>query len=198
MVQARKVVAIEHLTLDGVYQAPARADEDDRGGFKYGGWSVATDDPEMQKAVSRYMANGWSLLAGRTTYEDLYQGWHVRQPSNPITHALTNAQKFVVSRDANYKLAWKNSTLLMGDAADSVARLKREHDKTLIIFGSGLLVRSLLLSGLVDELLLMIHPLVLGDGRRFFDELPFTKLTLADAMTTRSGVLVSTYRLTPD
>src|SRR3954470_12531608 len=150
MVQARKVVAIEHLTLDGVYQAPARADEDDRGGFKYGGWSVATDDPEMQKAVSRYMANGWSLLAGRTTYEDLYQGWHVRQPSNPITHALTNAQKFVVSRDANYKLAWKNSTLLMGDAADSVARLKREHDKTLIIFGSGVLVRSLLLSGLVD------------------------------------------------
>src|SRR2546423_1307114 len=100
MANPRKVVAIEHLTLDGVYQAPARADEDQRDGFKYGGWSVATDDPQMQEVIGRYMTDGWSLLVGKTTYDDLYQGWQVRQPSNPITQALTNAQKFVVSRDA--------------------------------------------------------------------------------------------------
>jgi len=73
-----KVVAVEHLTLDGVYQAPARRDEDDRGGFEHGGWSAAADDPEMQKAIGGYMSKGWSLLVGKTTYEDLYEGWQVR------------------------------------------------------------------------------------------------------------------------
>jgi dihydrofolate reductase len=197
MVSTHKIVAVEHLTLDGVYQAPARADEDQRGGFKYGGWSVADDDPEMQKVIGQHMASGWSLLVGRTTYEDLYEGWHVRQPSSPMTQALTNAQKFVASRDASYKLAWKNSTLLSGDAAESVAKLKKEHDKTLVIFGSGVLVGSLLRRRLVDDLLLMIHPVILGQGRRFFDELPFTKMTLADNMKTASGVMVSTYRPSP-
>ena len=194
MATTGKVVAVEHLTLDGVYQAPARADEDERDGFRHGGWSVAGDDPEMQRIIGRYMATGWSLLVGRTTYEDLYEGWHVRQPSNPITHALSNAQKFVVSRDARYKTAWQNSTLLSGDAAESVAKLKNEHDKTLVVFGSGVLVRSLLGSGLVDELLTMTHPVVLGEGRRFFDDVPFTRLTLADTTRTASGVIISTYR----
>jgi dihydrofolate reductase len=197
MTTTAKVVAVEHLTLDGVYQAPARADEDERGGFKRGGWAVAADDAEMQKVIGRYMATGWSLLVGRTTYEDLYEGWHVRRPSNPITQALATAQKFVVSRNAAYKMAWKNSTLLSGDATEAVLELKNEHDKTLVIFGSGMLVRSLLGGGLVDELLTMIHPLLLGEGRRFFDDVPFTTLTLADTTRTASGVIIATYRAAP-
>ena len=195
MAQTCKVVAIEHLTLDGVYQAPARTDEDKRGGFKHGGWSVATDDPQMQQVISQYMGGGWSLLAGSTTYEDLYEGWHVRQPENPITKALTTAQKFVASHEADYKLPWENSTLLKGDAADAVAELKVNYDKTLIIFGSGVLVRSLMERGLVDEMVLMIHPVVLGEGRHFFDDAPFTQFTLMDEATTETGVMVSTYKL---
>jgi len=189
-----RLVAIEHLSLDGVYQAPARLDEDTRDGFKNGGWSNAADDPRMQQVISKYMKDGWSLLAGTTTYQDLYEGWHVRQPSHPMTLALTRTQKFVVSRNAACAVPWENSTLLAGEATVTVAKLKQEHQKTLIIFGSAVLVRSLMAVGLVDELLLMVHPLVLGEGRRFFDGAPFTKLKVADQVTTESGVMIATYQ----
>jgi dihydrofolate reductase len=191
------VVAVEHLSLDGVYQAPARTDEDTRDGFEYGAWSKAGDDPEMQQIIARRMQGGWSLLAGTTTYEDLYEGWQVRQPFHPMTQALSHTHKFVASRQRGYVLHWENSTLLAGDAKETVADLKTKHEKTLIIFGSGVLVRSLMQSGLVDELVLMIHPVVLGQGRRFFEgEMPFTRLELADEVTIGSGVMVATYRLT--
>lgn len=189
------VVAIEHLTLDGVYQAPARPDEDPRGNFKHGGWSTATDAPETTQAViSKYMRAGWRLLVGRTTYEDLYEGWHVRQPQHPMTQALTNVQKLVASRDANYEPRWINSTRLPGDAADAVSELKAQGGTPLILFGSGVLVRSLLEKELIDELVLMIHPVVLGEGRSFFERAPFARFTLADQVTGNTGVLVATYR----
>jgi len=189
-----KIVAVEHLTLDGVYQAPARADEDTRSGFAHGGWSKAGDDPKMQQVIGSRMAGGWSLLVGRTTYEDLYEGWQIRQPSNPMTNALRNVGKFVATRQAACTLPWENSTRLSGEGAETVAKLKREHDKTLIVFGSGALLRSLLRSALVDELVLMIHPLVLGTGLRLFEEAPLVKMTLLDQMTTETGVIVATYR----
>jgi dihydrofolate reductase len=189
-----KVVAIEHLTLDGVYQAPARHDEDTRDGFKNGGWAMAGNDPKMQEVIGKYMGDGWSLLAGSTTYEDLYEGWPKRQPSSPMTQALTSVQKFVACHDSNYKLPWENSTLLAGDATGTVAKLKKEHDKTLVIFGSGVLVRSLMQHSLIDEFVLMIHPLVLGEGCRFFDDkTPFTKFKLTGVVTTDTGVMVATY-----
>ncbi len=190
-----KVVAIEHITLDGVYQSPARPDEDTRDNFKYGGWSIANNDPKMQVAIGKHMGSGWSLLVGKTTYEGIYEGWSVRQPASPMTQALTSVQKFIVSHDPNYKPLWDNSTLLAGDAAQTVAKLKSEHDKTLIIFGSGVLVRSLIQHGLLDELVLMIHPLVLGEGYRFFDGASYTKLKLADNIVTDTGVVITTYQL---
>ena len=190
-----KVVVIEHLTLDGVYQAPARADEDTRNNFKHGGWSMAGADPQMQQIIGKSMAGGWSLLAGRTTYEDLFEGWQVRQPSHPMTQALTDVQKFVASQNPNYKHPWKNSILLEGEATEAVAKLKKEHDKTLIVFGSGLLVHSLMQHGLVDEMILMIHPVVLGEGFRFFDQgTPFTRLKLQDKIITGTGVILANYQ----
>jgi dihydrofolate reductase len=191
-----KIVAIEHLTLDGVYQAPARTDEDQRDAFKHGGWSTATDAPDTtQRLIGKYMQAGWRLLAGRTTYEDLYEGWHVRQPDHPMTQALTNVQKFVASRNSNYKPAWDNSTLLRDDATRAVAELKSGGGTPLIVFGSGVLVRSLISKELVDDLVLMIHPVVLGEGRRFFADGPFTKFQLVDEVKADTGVLVATYRL---
>jgi len=189
-----KIVAIEHLTLDGVYQAPARVDEDTRQSFKHGGWANAGDDPEMQRSIAKYMKGGWSLLVGRTTYEDLYEGWQVRQPSHPMTSALAQTQKFVATHDPKFQPFWSHSTLLAGEAIETVAKLKRGHDKTLVIFGSAVLVRSLLQGGLVDEFVLMIHPLVLGEGRRFFGEAAVpTHLKLTEEVTTASGVMVATY-----
>ncbi len=142
------------------------------------------------------MQKGWRLLAGQTTYEDLYEGWHVRQPEHPMTKALTNVQKLVATHDANYKPKWANSTLLTGDdATDAVAKLKEDGGTPLIIFGSGVLVRSLMEKGLVDEFLLMIHPVVLGEGRKFFDDAPFAKLKLVEETTSDTGVIVATYRV---
>jgi len=178
-----RIIAIEHLTLDGVMQAPGRADEDTRDGFDYGGWARATDDPEMQKVIGKSMLAGWSLLTG------------VQQPAHPVTQALTNVQKFVISRDPGYKLSWANSILLAGDAAETVSRLKKEHDKTLIIFGSGLLVRSLMPLNLIDEYISQIHPLVLGKGRCLFEKgSPFTKARLTDFVTTDTSVIIATYQ----
>jgi dihydrofolate reductase len=188
-----KVVAVEHVTLDGVMQAPARPDEDTRGGFTHGGWAVADEDPAMQKVIGARMGSSWSLLVGRTTYEDLAGFWP-NQPPNPFTEALNRVEKFVVS-NTPLELSWQNSTQLKGDGADSVEKLKNEHDKTLVIFGSGVLVRSLMRRDLIDEYVLQIHPLVLGKGRRLFEgDSPFTKLQLVDSVSTGSGVIIATYR----
>jgi dihydrofolate reductase len=193
-----RVVAVEHLTLDGVMQGPARPDEDRRDGFAYGGWAAANSDPAMQAAIGAHMKDGWSLLLGRISYEDLHGFWPKQPEPNPFTAALNNAEKFVASTTLAEPLPWQNSTLLRGDAADAVATLKREHAKTLVIFGSGMLVRSLMRRGLVDDFVLMIHPLVLGTGRRLFtEEAPLSTLTLVDSAITAKGVFIGTYRSAP-
>jgi dihydrofolate reductase len=191
-----KVVAIEHLTLDGVMQGPARPDEDTRDGFKYGGWAAARNDPAMMEAPAARMGSSWSLLVGRTTYEDFAKVWPNQPKPNPFTEALNNMEKFVASTTLAEPLPWQNSTLLKGDAADAVAKLKKEHDKTLVIFGSGVLVQSLMQRELIDEYVLQIHPLVLGKGRRLFpDSSPLTNFSLVDSVTTGTSVIIATYRL---
>jgi dihydrofolate reductase len=189
-----KIVAIEHLTLDGVYQGPARPDEDRRGGFAHGGWGAARSDGAMQKVIGAAMGKSWSLLVGRVTYEDLYGFWP-KQSSNPMTDALNNVEKFVASTTLREPLPWQHSTLLKGDTSEAVTKLKQEHKKTLVIFGSGVLVQSLMRQNLIDEYVLQIHPLVLGEGRRLFIEgSPLTNLNLVDSVTTDTGVMIATYR----
>ena len=190
-----KVVVIEHLTLDGVTQGPARPDEDRRDGFEYGGWGAAAYDPAMQKVIGARMGSSWSLLVGRTTYEDFAKVWPNQPQPNPFTEALNNAEKFVASTTLTEPLPWQNSTLLKVDATDAVAKLKKDHDKTLVIFGSGVLVQSLMRRDLIDEYVLQIHPLVLGKGRRLFPHgSPLMKFSLVDWVTTGTGVLIATYR----
>jgi dihydrofolate reductase len=189
-----RVVAIEHLTLDGVYQAPARADEDRRDGFELGGWATAGNAPEMQAVLGQRMGKSWSLLVGRVTYQDFANVWSKRA-GNPMSDALNNAEKFVVSNTLAEPLAWQNSILLRGDGADAVTKLKKDHGKTLVIFGSGQVVQSLMRGGLVDELVLQVHPVVLGAGRRLFDRgNSVAKLRLVDSLTTSTGVIVVTYQ----
>ena len=190
-----KVVVIEHLTLDGVYQGPGRPDEDRRDGFEYGGWAAARNDPAMMEVMGARMGSSWSLLVGRTTYEDFASFWPNQSQPNPFTEVLNNVEKFVASTTLTEPLPWQNSILLKGAAADAVAKLKKEHDKTLVIFGSGVLVQSLMRGNLIDEYVLQIHPLVLGKGRRLFPEgSPPTNFSLVDSVTTGTGVIIATYR----
>ena len=163
----RKVVVIEHVTLDGVMQAPGRPDEDDRGRFDHGGWAHANTDEVMGRKMGEGMAKGGPLLFGRRTYEDFLSFWP-HQTDNPYTEVLDNAEKYVASNTLKEPLPWRNSKLLAGDAAEAVAALKEEPGADFGVLGSGQLVRSLMQHDLVDEFVLMIHPLVRGTGRRLF------------------------------
>jgi dihydrofolate reductase len=190
-----RIIVIEHLTLDGVMQAPGTLDEDLRDGFQHGGWGNRNQDPAMRKVMSASMSSAWSLLIGRATYEHFADYWPKQAP-NPITEALDNVRKYVASTTLTEPLAWQNSTLLKGDAADAVSRLKEELRENLVVFGSGVLVRSLLSHDLVDELVLMIHPLVLGTGRRLFADSgsDLSAFRLVDSETTDTGVIIATYQ----
>jgi dihydrofolate reductase len=150
-----KILVLENLSLDGVMQAPGRADEDRRGEFKV--WPGRTD--------------------------------------NPFSAVLDNTQKYVASRTLTEPLPWKNSTLLRGEAAETVRRLKDQLDKDLLVMGSGELVKSLMRYDLVDEYMLLIHPLLLGSGRRLFpDDGSFAALRLVNCVTTTTGVLMASYQ----
>jgi dihydrofolate reductase len=189
-----KIVVVENLSLDGVMQAPGRADEDIRGGFMRGGWALPYNDATKGRIMAAGMADAGSLLFGRTTYEDFFRVWPGRK-DNPFTEVLDNSQKYVASRTLTEPLPWQNSTLLNGDAADAVAELKRRPDKNIVVLGSGELVRSLMRHHLVDQYVLLIHPLVLGSGRRLFaDQGALTALRLVDSQTTTAGVVIATYR----
>jgi len=187
-----KVVVFMNLTLDGVMQAPGRPDEDRRGGFEHGGWAAPYATME---AAEESMAYTGALLLGRRTYEDFYAVWPNRT-DNPFTAVLNNTQKYVASTTLEEPLSWSNSTLLKGDAAEAVARLKEELGKDLVILGSGELVQSLMRRNLVDEYVLLIHPLILGSGRRLFaDGGAFAALRLVGTKTTTTGVVIATYEL---
>jgi dihydrofolate reductase len=128
-----RVVVFEHLTLDGVMQAPGRPDEDRRGGFEHGGWATFWD-PVIGSAVEESMAKTEALLFGRRTYEDFFKVWPGRT-DNPFSAVLDYTQKYVTSTTLTEPLPWKNSTLLKGDAADTVRRLKDQLGKGLLVMG---------------------------------------------------------------
>jgi len=190
-----QILVFNHVTLDGVMQAPGREDEDRRGGFTHGGWARANNDAVMAGVFGAGMAGTSGLLLGRWTYESFAAFWPHQPQPNPFTTVLDNSPKYVVSRTFSEPLPWQNSTLLRGDGAESVRALKRDSDKNLVVLGSGTLVRTLLAHDLVDQLLLFIHPLLLGAGRRLFgDDGARTALQLTETKPTTTGVIVATYR----
>ncbi len=166
-----KVTLFTSLTLDGVMQAPGRPDEDRRGGFQYGGWAVPYADSVLGSIAGQSMATSGALLLGRRTYEDFYAVTTLKEP-----------------------LPWINSTLLRGDAATAVAKLRDQSGKDLVVLGSGELAQSLMRRNLVDTYVLLVHPLMLGAGQRLFrEDGPKITLRLVDSKATTTGVVIATY-----
>jgi dihydrofolate reductase len=189
-----RLVVNENLTLDGVMQSPAAPDEDRRDGFEHGGWAPPYFDQVMGEVAAEGMAKGGSMLFGRRTFEQFASFWSTQPDDNPFAAVLNNRQKYVASTTLEEPLSWKNSTLLKGDAIEAVAKLKEQNDD-LVVLGSGELVQSLMRADLVDEYVLLIHPLVLGTGRRLFpDGGPPATLQLVDTKTTTTGVIIATFR----
>ena len=189
-----RLVVNENLTLDGVMQSPAGPDEDRRDGFEHGGWAPPYFDQVMGDVAAEGMAKGGAMLFGRRTFEQFASFWSTQPDDNPFAAVLNNRQKYVASRTLEEPLSWKNSTLLRGDAMEAVAELKKQPDNDLVVLGSGELVQSLMRANLVDEYVLLIHPLVLGTGRRLFsDGGSSADLRLVDTRTTTTGVVIATY-----
>lgn len=190
-----KVVVINHLTLDGVMQSPGRPEEDTRGGFSHGGWGSRNSDEEMLGWVYARVneSGGLRLLLGRWTFEEMLGYWNTQD--SPFKEGLNNAPKYVASRTLREPLQWPNSTLLKGEVGDAVAELKQHATGDLFVMGSGELIETLMRRDLIDEYLLVIHPLVLGTGRRMFaDGVPPAALRIVDNKTTAKGVVIATYQ----
>jgi dihydrofolate reductase len=148
----------------------------------------------MGKVAAESMATTGALVFGRRTYEDFYSVWPNRTDDNPFTTVLNNTPKYVASTTLEEPLPWVNSTLLQGDGAKAVAKLKDQSGKDLVILGSGELVRSLMRRNLIDIYVLQIHPLLLGAGRRLFSEDGLSAvLKLVDSKVTSTGVIIATY-----
>jgi dihydrofolate reductase len=187
------LVVVANLTMDGVMQGPGRPDEDRRGGFDLGGWALRYGDSVMAGALAEGMAKeGGALLFGRRTYEDFFAVWPSRT-DNPYTEVLNKTTKYVASNTLQSLLPWSNSILLSGDVAVQIRRLKKDG-QDLTVLGSGVLIDSLIREDLIDEYLLLVYPLVLGQGRRFFPDGVRTTLDLTASLITTTGVTINRYR----
>ena len=183
MIEVRKLVAAEHVTLDGVMEAPER-------------WRFAYDNEELGGVVMQSFAASDALLMGRVLYEEWAAYWPEQNPKeNPIASLMNGFAKYVVSDTLEEPLAWQNSTLIKGDElAEGISDLKRQPGKDIVISGSGALARSRLERGMLDELQLFVHPLVLGGGRKLFEGGgERTALELAGSRTFATGVVHLTY-----
>jgi dihydrofolate reductase len=183
------------LSLDGVMQAPGGPDEDPSGGFEHGGWSYPYADEDMGQAVDRWFETADAFLLGRKTYEIFAAHWpHVTDDANPVATKLNSLPKYVASKTLD-RVEWNNSTLLGGDVAEAVAKLKGEPGNELQVHGSGNLAQTLIQHGLIDEYRLFFYPVVIGSGKRLFaDGAVPAALTLVDSKTTGSGIVINAYQ----
>jgi dihydrofolate reductase len=189
-----RIVVFNSVTLDGVMQAPGHPDEDRRDGFEHGGWGQPHAESVYAEIADRIATPG-PLLLGRRTYEKFAAVWPHMPADNPYTSVINNCRKYVASTTLREPLEWHNSTLLTGDLTAAVAKLKDDETEDITVLGSGELIQSLMWDGLIDEYVLLIHPLVLGSGRHHFRAgTPPTALEQVDSVTTTTGVIIATYR----
>jgi dihydrofolate reductase len=188
----RKLVVNTFLTLDGVMQAPGGPEEDSAGGFDYGGWSVNYWDEIMGELMGRVMGKPFDLVLGRKTYEIFAAYWpHATEEQG--AKPLNDAKKYVASRTLE-SLEWANSVLIEGDVAEGVAALKNEDGPELQVHGSANLIQTLLSHQLIDQFNLWTFPVVVGQGKRLFEDgtVP-SGLRLVDSTVSTTGVLIGTY-----
>ena len=190
----RKLVVLTFISLDGVMQAPGGPEEDDSGGFEYGGWTVPYFDDFSGNVMGEQMSMPFDLLLGRKTYDIFANYWPKQDPAGPVANPFNKAIKYVVSRQSP-ELSWENSRLINGDVAAKIKELKTEDGPMLQVHGSGNMIQTLLKYDLVDELWLKIFPVTLGKGKRLFAEgtIP-AAFELTDSKISPKGVIIANYK----
>lgn len=186
----RKLIVLEHISMDGVIQAPGGPDEDTSGGFAYGGWIAPYSDPVLGTLLRRQMSLPFDLLLGRKTYDIWAPYWPLHADAWPGANAAT---KYVASNTLTSG-AWQPSVFLNGNIAEKIAKIKQQPGPDLHVWGSGSLIQALIRHGLVDAFWLMIYPITLGVGKRLFADgtLPMT-FKVTESQVTPNGVMVVNY-----
>jgi dihydrofolate reductase len=189
----RKIIAITQVTLDGIMQAPGGPEEDPRNGFTHGGWAMPFFDDDGGRAIGEIIAGEFDMLLGRRTYE-IFAAYWPHHGDNPIGKAFDQATKYVVTRTLE-RLDWKKSHRIGGDVVEEIRQLKASNGPALHVWGSGELLQTLMAAELVDEHRLWVFPVVLGKGKRLFENgVTSRALALVETRSTHSGVLLNTYR----
>jgi dihydrofolate reductase len=189
----RNLVVTEFLSLDGVYQAPGDPSEDTDGGFSLGGWQRPYFDEELGAAAAEGMARTDAQLFGRKTYQIMAAYWPNAPEDDPYGKHLNAVRKYVASNTLS-TADWANTEVLSGDVVDQIRRIKEMPGGDVTVLGSGNLVRTLAKHDLVDTYFLAVYPIVLGRGKRLFEEADLTKLELVDSKPTATGGVLLTYR----
>jgi dihydrofolate reductase len=187
----RKIRIMEHISLDGVIQAPGGPTEDLP--YPYGGWAAPHDDPEGGAAIMAAHGDDFDLLLGRRTY-DIFAGFWPKAPKSPMADSLNVATKYVATHRPE-SLGWGPAEGLGEDIAAGIGRIKAMDGPHLIVWGSSTLTPVLLEHELADEILLLVFPVLLGTGKRLFaDGTPPREFKLVSSKAVASGVIISTYR----
>jgi dihydrofolate reductase len=187
----RKLTGAVFVSLDGVMQAPGGPEEDPTGGFRFGGWVQPYWDEDMGP-FEKIVDGEYDLLLGKRTY-DIFAAYWPDNQDNPIGEKFQRINKYVLTH-SDEPLSWENSLRLSGDTAELVAELRKSEGRDLLIQGSSTLYVPLLAAGLIDRLVLMTFPLLLGQGKRIFDgsQMPGA-LKMVDHFVTGTGVVIATY-----
>jgi dihydrofolate reductase len=189
-----RVIVSEFLTLDGIMQAPGNPDEDRSGGFDHGGWQLPYFDETFGRVMMESFGQAGALLLGRRTYEIFAAFWPNQPAENPVAGPMNAMRKYVVSTTLSEPLAWANSTVIPSDVPAAVNQIREEPGRDILVLGSGELVQTLIAHDLVDGYHLMIHPLVLGEGKRLFrDGTPSVRLRQTGSEVSTTGVLIASF-----
>ena len=186
----RKIIVLEHITLDGVIQAPGGPDEDPSGGFAYGGWTAPYADAVLGTALRKQMNRPFDLLLGRKTFDIWAPYWPLHTDAWPNVNAAT---KYVASNTVT-SAAWQPSVFLSGDIAGKIAALKQQPGPDLHVWGSSNLMQTLIKQDLIDTFWLMMYPVTLGSGKRLFagGTLP-ASFKVTESLVSSKGVIVANY-----
>ncbi|HET9811231.1 MAG TPA: dihydrofolate reductase family protein [Sphingomicrobium sp.] len=188
----RKLTGAVFISLDGVMQAPGGPEEDPTGGFRFGGWTFPFFDESAEAPMGKLLSAEYDLLLGKRTY-DIFSGYWPYNQDNPIGEKFQRINKYVLTH-SDESLGWENSSRLSGDTAEAVEELKKSEGRDLLIQGSSTLYPPLLSAGLIDRLVLMTFPVLLGQGKSIFDGTQGSgRMTMADHFVSDSGVVFATY-----